>query len=209
MGESVKQTRAGQRTMQHLNLAVNNQVPPVQPVLNELAPRPNDVIVELGAGRGHFSLPIADRLNALQGHGVVFSFDTSPSAVHGLSREAREKGLNRRLRAVCLDEAESNKLPFENDMVDSIFAVNTLQHLADPTPYLREMSRVLTPYGTLLIAEWQRVAARSDKPVPPLGLLPEQMLRILETVGLDACLQIDLDGYTWAVRAVKSFVVLA
>ena len=210
MGESIKQTRVAPRTMQHLNMVVENQAPPVAPVLRELAPKANDIIVELGAGRGHFSLPIAGRLDALKGDGMVFAFDTSPTTVHRISQQARERGLNEHLQAACLNEVRPDRLPFEDDSVDSLLAVNTLQHLADPIPYLREMNRVLTPYGTLLIAEWQRASNRSHRgPVSPFGLLPEQMLRLLEEVGLGACLQIDLDGYAWAVRAVKSFVVLA
>jgi SAM-dependent methyltransferase len=46
---------------------------------------------------------------------------------------------------------EINKLPFENEEVDSINMDNVLEHIEDPTLILKEMTRVLKKNGILLI----------------------------------------------------------
>ena len=118
------------------------------------------------------------------------------------------RGLEDHLQAVCLEGVPARTLPLASDSTDAIFAVNTLQYMADPLPYLKEVARVLSPLGTLLIADWQRNVGNGRR-TPFFGYTPTELGPLLDTAGLDAHLQIALDGYAWAVRAVKPAVVFA
>lgn len=209
MGESLRQLPSVEVRSTHGTQTQAADSPPVHPVLQELSPRPDDVVIDLAAGDGHFSMPIAGRLDALQGHGKVFAFDASSSKIHKLAAEARVRGLSERFQAVCLDEIRPKTLPFRDDSVNAVLAVNVLQYMADPVSYLKEIDRVLTSYGSLLILDWQRAPEEPFLRTSPFRASPEQMLCLLEKAGLKACLQIDMKGYAWAIRAVKSMVALA
>lgn len=51
-------------------------------------------------------------------------------------------------RIVC---ADANNLPFKSNSFPFIFVYETLHHLPDPTPVIKEIYRVLAPGGTCLI----------------------------------------------------------
>ena len=191
-----------------VSLLSNRDAPPVNPVLRELSPRPEDTIVELGSAEGHFALPIAGRLSMLPGSGMMVALDSSRIFTRRLARAAAERGLNGHLRAICLEDAPTHTVPLPSESADSVLAVNALQYLADPLPYLKEIERVLSPLGTLIVAEWQR-ADKSGQHAPFFGRSPDDLAALLDAAGLEAHLQIDLDGYRWAVRAVKSTVAFA
>jgi hypothetical protein len=64
--------------------------PTIQPILDTLAIQPDDVIVEIGAGDGRFSMPITRQLKKAGGSGVVFARGDCPG------KERPEQGLRDR-----------------------------------------------------------------------------------------------------------------
>src|SRR5579864_1669376 len=49
--------------------------------------------------------------------------------------------------------ADAQQLPFRNSSVANVFGLDMLHHLATPMTFLREVSRVLTPGGRLILVE--------------------------------------------------------
>jgi SAM-dependent methyltransferase len=167
------------------------EVPPVQPILDALTIQRDDVIVEIGAGTGHYTLPIARHLHVLGGPGIIHACDFSKIAVEGIDKDAAARGVAAHVRTIA------------DEQVQSVLVVNTLQYLADPAPYLADIARILVPCGSLLIADWKQDHHHfQSKPSGP-GIAPEALYSLLDGVGLDVHDRLNMEGYSWAVRAMK------
>jgi len=55
-----------------------------------------------------------------------------------------------RIRGLEAFLIENDRYPFDNNSFDGAVMDNVLEHLADPTPTLSEIHRVLKPHGTLI-----------------------------------------------------------
>ncbi len=184
------------------------EMPPVQPIVDALILQRDDVIVEIGAGTGHYTLPIARHLHALGGAGIIYACDFSKSAVEGIDKDAAARGVTAHVRTACLSAVGPRCLPFADEQIQSVLVVNTLQYLADPAPYLADIARILAPCGGLLIADWKRDEHHSQGKPSGNGIAPEALYSLLDRVGLDVHDRLNMDGYSWAVRAMKPLVLL-
>jgi cyclopropane fatty-acyl-phospholipid synthase-like methyltransferase len=57
-----------------------------------------------------------------------------------------------RTKSISLVNAAATGLPFANNCVDTIVALESAQHFKPPAAFLRECRRVLTPKGSLVVA---------------------------------------------------------
>ena len=198
----------GLRPLYRTSSLVELEIPPVQPIVDELIIQRDDVIVEIGAGMGHFTLPIARHLNVSGSSGVVFACDFSKTAVEGIAKDAAARGVDGYVRAVCLSAVGPRCLPFSDEQVQSVLAVNTLQYLADPFPYITDIVRILVPCGSLLIADWRDHHYLQEQGKPQgVGTAPEALYSLLDRAGLDVHVRLNIEGYSWAVRAMKPLII--
>lgn len=207
MREEMRHTREGLDHLYRAPYLRGPEVPPVRPLLEELALRADDVVVELGSGNGHFTLPIARHFEEEKGKGVVFGCDFSRPLVDDLDKNATAEGVAEHVRTICLGDIRPRTLPFEDECVDLVLSVNTLQYLADPVPYLREIARVLVPCGAVWIADWRGGSMSIDNDNnTEKGLMAEQLDPMLERAGLEPNIRLEPSGYSWVVRAVRPIV---
>lgn len=71
-----------------------------------------------------------------------FGIDINPSSVEA----SRDKGIEAKL---C--DLNKDILPFENDFFDLVFAGEIIEHLIDTDGFLKEIYRVLKPFGNILL----------------------------------------------------------
>jgi SAM-dependent methyltransferase len=206
MREEIIHTREGLERLYRAPYLRGPEVPPVRPLLEELALRADDVVVELGSGAGHFTLPIARHFEEEKGKGVVFGCDFSRPLVDDLDKNATAEGVDEHVRAICLADIRPRTLPFDDECVDLVLSVNALQYLANPGPYLREIARVLVPCGGLLIADWREPVSVNDGGSTEKGLTAEQLRVMLEDTGLEFNVGLELTGYSWVVQALRPIV---
>jgi len=116
-------------------------------LIDQLAPRPGDTVLELSAGAGETGFAAA----AIVGErGRLISTDFSPEMVEVASRRGAELGLgNVDYRVI---DAESIEL--DADSVDGVLCQSGYMLMADPAAALGETRRVLRPGGRLALSVW-------------------------------------------------------
>jgi len=110
--------------------------------------RGDERVLDLGAGTGRLTLPVAARLR----NGLVVAVDLSDDMLAELRREARERGLDPVIEVRRADAAATG-LPSAS--MDLVFSAGLLHEVPDPAAVLREVRRVLKPEGRLLLKDFR------------------------------------------------------
>jgi SAM-dependent methyltransferase len=114
-------------------------------ILDSIAWRGDEKVLDVGCGRGLFAVGAAKRLKS----GRVTAVDIRPD--DAARENAKLEGVADKIR---IETADALKLPFQNDSFDTVLSSLALHHLeshADRATALREMARVLKPGGRLAV----------------------------------------------------------
>ncbi|MEN9797610.1 MAG: hypothetical protein RL653_1306 [Pseudomonadota bacterium] len=114
-------------------------------VVEALSLRPTDVVADVGAGTGYFSVRLARAVP----RGRVYAVDLEPAMVHHVEHRAREAGLGN-VRGVVATAA-SPKLP---EKVDLVLIVDTYHHLEDRLAWFDALREQLRPGGRVAIVDF-------------------------------------------------------
>lgn len=106
----------------------------------------NETVLELGAGKGLFTLEAARRVGE---GGTVHAVDMRPRAIEALA----EKLDAAKISNVRLHVGGGGRLPVPANSVDVVFMVSTLPILSNRRASLDEIKRALKPGGELVIGE--------------------------------------------------------
>lgn len=118
----------------------------IEEVVARLRLQPGDVLADIGAGSGVFSLPFARAVAPL---GKVYAVEVDQGLVKHIAEKARaEEAAN--VEAV-LGEFSDPKLPTRE--IDLAFFHDVLHHVQDRAGYLKTLSRYLQPDGRVAIIE--------------------------------------------------------
>jgi demethylmenaquinone methyltransferase/2-methoxy-6-polyprenyl-1,4-benzoquinol methylase len=110
-----------------------------QDVIDAVAPRPGELVLDLAAGTGTSSQPFADR------DAVVVPCDFSLGMLQ-VGKSARP--------ALPFTAGDGTRLPFGDDTFDAVTISFGLRNIVDPLAGLREMLRVTRPGGRLVVCEF-------------------------------------------------------
>jgi len=100
----------------------------------------NKSILDLGCGTGRFSIELA------HSKANVTSFDASFSMLIQLKDKIRDQNLD-----INFVKGNGYQLPFKDDTFDGCICINVLDHIADQTCLIKEISRILKKDGFLII----------------------------------------------------------
>jgi arsenite methyltransferase len=118
-------------------------------ILEALVLRPGQMVADIGAGGGYFSLRFAD---AVGRGGRVFAVDTDSGFLEFVDNNAKEKGLDN-IETVLATEDE---LPLPRGSIDLVFMRDVTHHLPNPVKYFRKLRDVLKREGRIAIIEYRR-----------------------------------------------------
>lgn len=128
-----------------------------------IAPKPGERILDLAAGTGTSSVPLADA------GAEVTACDMS----HGMLAEGRK-----RYPQLDFVYGDGTDLPFEDDTFDAVTISYGLRNIADTEKALSEMRRVTKPGGRIIVAEF------STPTVAPIKVAYKQFLpRVIPALG--------------------------
>jgi len=128
------------------NRAASNPKNKPDEVLNVLKLRQGQVVADIGAGGGYFSLRFAEIVGK---NGLVFAVDANQKFLEYIKNEARKKGLEN----VETIQVSEEKLDLPEKSLDLIFMRNVCHHLRDRVEYFRKLGHFLKPYGKVAIIE--------------------------------------------------------
>jgi SAM-dependent methyltransferase len=122
-------------------------------LLRRVDVRPGHVVLDLGAGTGYVTLPLA---RAVGDEGVVHCLDQYGELLEVLEGKVRRSGLAHRLRP---QQGSATDLPYPDESFDFVFSTYLLHELAEDAPAaLSEVHRVLKPLGQVVLADYRRIA---------------------------------------------------
>ena len=117
-------------------------------VLDALDLHPGDVVADVGAGTGYFSLRIARRVSP---GGRVLATDIQPGMIALL--EANVKAAQRDDVVPILATEDDARLP--DDAVDLVLMVDVYHELSRPFVILRQVKKALRAKGRLVLVEYR------------------------------------------------------
>jgi ubiquinone/menaquinone biosynthesis C-methylase UbiE len=122
-----------------------NATPVRRWMLDELAPRPGETILELAAGAGETGFEAARLLGP---DGRLITTDFAPAMVEAARRRGRDLGIeNVEYRVIDAEQIE-----LDSDSVDGVLCRYGYMLMPDPAAALAETRRVLRPGGRLTLA---------------------------------------------------------
>jgi ubiquinone/menaquinone biosynthesis C-methylase UbiE len=114
-------------------------------LLEILAPRPGERLLEVGPGTGYYSLGVAERLDG----GTLAVFDIQQEMLDHVLRRAAERGIQN----IEPTLGDARDTPYEDSSFDGAYLVTVLGEIPDQDAALRELARVLRPGGRLVVGE--------------------------------------------------------
>lgn len=171
---------------------------PAGPAIEALELAPDHVVLDLGAGTGYFTVPIALRL----GTGRVVAVDVEPRMLGRLALAAAAAGAEDRVERAVAEE-RGPVLPLEGRSVDRALLANLYHELTDRRGTLAQVSRVLRPGGKLLLVDWDPEGTAIAGPPRTHRVSPAQAERELREEGYRNLERLALYRDHWALRAQK------
>ncbi|WP_174733484.1 class I SAM-dependent methyltransferase [Mesobacillus harenae] len=138
-------------------------------VISMLQIENRDVIADLGAGNGYFTVPMAMKTEE-----PILAVDIQPEMLKLLKKHAEEKNV-KNIRSI---ESGLEQIPIEDGVADKILIAFVLHEVPDIDKVMDELKRMKKPEGKILILEWQAVEAEMGPPLHeriPLEDLKQQV----------------------------------
>lgn len=144
-------------------------------VVDALRLRPADVIADIGAGTGFFTMRLSERLT----RGRVLAVDIDPEVLRVIEQRAQEAGISN-IHTVQGTEQNPN-LPVEG--VDIVLIVVSYHEFSHPREMMENIVASLKPGGRFILVEYR--GEDSTIPIPALRRMTVvQARREMEAVGL-------------------------
>jgi ubiquinone/menaquinone biosynthesis C-methylase UbiE len=132
---------------------------PSMDILLKLGLRPDDVMIDIGAGTGYFSIPAS---KIVGNKGRVYAVDNSAEMIEVLKSRVAESGA----KNITIIISEEYDLKLDDCIADLALMCTVLHEIDDKRRFLMAVQRIMKAKSRLAIIEW------SKKPMnmgPPLN----------------------------------------
>lgn len=132
----------------------------------------SDVVVDLGAGNGFFTVPFAEQVDK------VLAVDIEPKMLELLKENAQSKNQTN----IDYIESDLQNIKLNNDVADKGIIAFVMHEIPEMELALNEFKRIIKKGGSLVIIDWEAVESESG---PPLHerIASDQMKKFLDEQG--------------------------
>ena len=141
-------------------------------VIETLALAPGQVVADIGAGTGYFTV----RLAKATARPKVYAVDIEKSMVEYVQQRAAKEGLKQVVGVQA--SVESANLP---EPVDVVLIVDTYHHIPNRAAYFRDLRKSMKPSGRLAIIDFRKGAPSG--PPEDFRFTPDQITEELKQAG--------------------------
>ncbi|WP_461200764.1 class I SAM-dependent methyltransferase [Anoxybacillus sp. TBDG-1] len=115
----------------------------------------HDVVADLGAGNGYFTVPIAKAAK------TVYAVDVQQEMLDLLKQHAEQEGVDN--IAYIVSDVTATTIPTQS--VDKALMAFVLHEIDDREAAFAEMARMTKPNGTFILIEWEAVESEMGPPI--------------------------------------------
>ena len=138
--------------------------------MDSIGVKPGMIIGEVGAGRGYFTFPMAQRVGV---EGIVYANDIDKNSLNVVERRAKSEGI-KNIETV-MGEIEDPLFPDHN--LDMIVMVYVLHMLDSPLPFMENLKKYMKNGIPLVIIEKDTYRERAH---PPSFMTKKQILDTIQ-----------------------------
>lgn len=149
------------------------QLLPFDNVIEKLDLKLNDVVADLGAGNGYFTIPMAQHTTK-----TVYAVDIEPKMIELLRKRADKK----RIDNIHYVISDLEIIGINDQSVDKVLVAFVIHEVANIANALKEIKRILKPGGTVLFVEWEATETETG---PPLyeRIAAKELNKVLQNSG--------------------------
>jgi arsenite methyltransferase len=148
-----------------------------QEVIKALNIKEGEVIADIGAGSGYFTVCLARPVGE---KGRIYAVDVSPDMIVHLNRRVRDLKLRNVVTILC---APDDPL-LADASVDRFFVCDTWHHINGHPKYLGLMKRMLKPGGQVIMVDFKKAKTPVGPPME-MRIDRDDLVREMETNGFE------------------------
>jgi ubiquinone/menaquinone biosynthesis C-methylase UbiE len=148
----------------------------IQETIAALKLKPGQVVADIGAGTGVFSMPLGI---AVKPGGKVYAVEVDQELVDLINEKATETGATNFVEAILGEYTDPN-LPVD---IDVAFINDVLHHIEDRATYLKNLAAYLKPGGRMAIIDF-KPSQGGHRTQPELQVTQELATKWLADAGL-------------------------
>ena len=126
-----------------LDNPIRRWIQPPSELIEKLAINPTDAVVDFGCGPGFYTIELAKKAKN------VVAVDLSPEML----KKAQNKAAKAGVKNIQFLQSNGTSIQLENGSVDLILLVTVYHEVGENEAVLKEFSRILKPYGKLVVVE--------------------------------------------------------
>ncbi|MDF0728635.1 methyltransferase domain-containing protein [Cytobacillus sp. S13-E01] len=125
-------------------------------VIEMLNIQKSDIIADLGAGNGYFTIPLAKETNEM-----VFAVDIEPKMLELLNERAH----NERVSNIQFIASDLENIQLKENSVNKAVVAFVMHEIPNMEKAIEEFKRIIKPNGRLVILEWEAVDSEMGPPL--------------------------------------------
>jgi ubiquinone/menaquinone biosynthesis C-methylase UbiE len=157
--------------------------------------RENNIVADLGAGTGHYSLAAGEIVS----RGKVYAVELQKDFLATIKNKVTEARLNN-VEIIWGNVEKLGGTKIGDSIVDVVIASNILFQIEDKEKFIEEIKRILKPKGRVLLIDWSELSIMGKTPI----LSKDKAFNLFEQKGFILERKIDAGSHHYGMILIKS-----